>query len=311
LPESMPRSRMLPQDVPEFVFPYTTISPSKSTHNAETRFTYTASPFRFSMHRIFTREVLFSTASYPHHIQTPVSSRQNGLANIYGLGKHTESKLYGNHPIYFEHRTTGTHGVFLMHSNGMDIKINDTDGTSLAYNVIGGVLGFDFLAGSTSILEKLLGNYLGVVGVIANYSAANIPLETIWTDIDVTVIPGEQSSDTKLRRISPSVCSIQSLVPSSQTWITAAQSAVGRRSLQPLFKVPLVALKWNSDWCNHDISPLYNRVLVTHLQVYEIALPFNPQWIFSHQSKSRHRQKHKDINVDEKEVLRVCMAVSD
>jgi alpha-glucosidase (family GH31 glycosyl hydrolase) len=62
------------------------------------------------------------------------------------------TNLYGNHPIYFEHRNTGSHGVFLFNSNGMDIKINQTEkGQSyLEYNVIGGVLDFYFLAGSTT-----------------------------------------------------------------------------------------------------------------------------------------------------------------
>ncbi|EEB86882.1 hypothetical protein MPER_16010, partial [Moniliophthora perniciosa FA553] len=37
-----------------------------------------------------------------------------------------------------EHRETGTYGAFLLNSNGMDIKINQTDGvTSIEYNVIG------------------------------------------------------------------------------------------------------------------------------------------------------------------------------
>lgn len=61
------------------------------------------------------------------------------------------TNLYGNHPIYFEHRTTGTHGVFLLNSNGMDIKINQENAhTTLEYNVIGGILDLYFLAGAQS-----------------------------------------------------------------------------------------------------------------------------------------------------------------
>ena len=136
------------------------------------------------------------------------------------------NNLYGNHPIYFEHRTTGTHGVFLLNSNGMDIKLNDTNGTTtLEYNVIGGVLDFYFLAGSETdpvevaqqyaeivgtpaevpywsfglhqcrfgyqsayaclykALLSIFPDYIDVAGVISNYSAAGIPLQTMWTDI--------------------------------------------------------------------------------------------------------------------------------
>lgn len=56
--------------------------------------------------------------------------------------------LYGSHPIYFDHRTTGTHGVLLMNSNGMDIKLEDG---SLEYNVVGGVLDLYFFAGPSPI----------------------------------------------------------------------------------------------------------------------------------------------------------------
>ena len=119
--------------------------------------------------------MLFSSASHPLIFEPQYLRVKTALpdgANVYGLGEHTDSfrlptfnttrtfwsrdaygvpagsNLYGNHPVYFEHRTTGTHGVFLLNSNGIDVKINDTAGTSLEYNVIGGVLDFYFLAGS-------------------------------------------------------------------------------------------------------------------------------------------------------------------
>ncbi len=181
-------------EVPETVFPRPAISPSASAHNAEIRFNYTASPFSFSIYRSSTSEVLFSTASHsiifePQYLRVKTSLPDN--ANIYGLGEHTDtfrlpthnttrtlwsrdaygvptgSNLYGNHPIYFEHRTTGTHGVFLLNSNGMDIKINDTDGTSLEYNVIGGVLDFYFLAGSTTDPTEVARQYAELVGTPA------------------------------------------------------------------------------------------------------------------------------------------------
>ncbi|KAI0806671.1 alpha-glucosidase [Fomes fomentarius] len=204
------------------------------------RFNYTTSPFSFSIYRPKTHEVLFSTASHPIIFEPQYLRVKTNLpadANLYGLGEHTDSfrlpthnytrtfwsrdaygvpqgtNLYGNHPIYYEHRTTGTHGVFLANSNGIDIKINDTEGagTTLEYNVIGGVLDFYFLAGDENDPTEVVRQYADVVGtpaevpywsfglhqcrfgyndfidvseVITNYSAAGIPLETMWTDID-------------------------------------------------------------------------------------------------------------------------------
>jgi alpha-glucosidase len=125
----------------------------------------------------------------------------------------TGTNLYGNHPIYFEHRESNdeTHGVFFLNSNGMDIKINDTaeTGQYLEYNTLGGIFDFYFLAGPTPI--EVAQQYSQVIGtpvmmpywsfgfhqcrygmqdvyevadVVFNYSAADIPLETMWTDID-------------------------------------------------------------------------------------------------------------------------------
>jgi len=53
----------------------------------------------------------------------------------------TGTNLYGNHPVYYDHRgKNGTNAVLLMNSNGMDIKINSTkeDGQYLEYNTLGG-----------------------------------------------------------------------------------------------------------------------------------------------------------------------------
>jgi len=99
----------------------------------------------------------------------------------------------------------------MLNSDGMDIKINNTNGADqyLEYNMIGGIVDMYFLAGPTP--KSVSQQYAEVVGlpvmmpyfgfgfhqckygyvdvyqvaeVVANYSAANIPLETMWTDID-------------------------------------------------------------------------------------------------------------------------------
>nr|OQO17493.1 hypothetical protein B0A51_15084 [Rachicladosporium sp. CCFEE 5018] len=114
--------------------------------------------------------------------------------------------LYGAHPIYFDHRGDATHGVFLLNSNGMDIYI---DNGHLEYNLIGGVIDLYFIAGPgpkdvaqqyaeiTQLPQMTpywgLGfhqcrygyqDVYNVAAVVANYSTAGIPLETMWTDID-------------------------------------------------------------------------------------------------------------------------------
>ena len=95
---------------------------------------------------------------------------------------------------------------FLLNSHGMDIemKIN-----SLSYKILGGVLDFYFLAGPTA--NDVVKQYSQVVGtpalppywalgfhqcrygyqnvdqvrdVVDNYRRHNLPLETMWTDID-------------------------------------------------------------------------------------------------------------------------------
>lgn len=89
----------------------------------------------------------------------------------------------------------------------MNINIDDNDGQYLEYNILGGVLDFYFLAGpspvqvaeqySSVVGKSAMMPYWGfgfhqcrygmqdvyeVAGVVHNYSAADIPLETMWTD---------------------------------------------------------------------------------------------------------------------------------
>ena len=169
----------------------------KDLSTAAIVFNYTESPFSFTISRSRTSEVLFSTASYPLIFEPQYLRVKTALppnANIYGLGEHTHTfrlptknttrtlwsrdsfgvppgtNLYGNHPVYFEHRKTGTHGVFLLNSNGMDVKIDEPEGgdrTTLEYNVIGGVLDFYFLAGSEGNPTEVARQYSEVVGLPA------------------------------------------------------------------------------------------------------------------------------------------------
>ncbi|KAI5826310.1 glycoside hydrolase family 31 protein [Schizophyllum commune Tattone D] len=226
-------------EIPEDLIPRPGASDDAGQDTAEINFNYTESPFSFTVFRTSTDEVLFNTASHPLIFEDQYLRVKTSLpdgANIYGLGEHTHgfrldnydttltlfardapfvptgTNLYGSHPIYQEHRPTGTHGVLLLNSNGMDIKLNDTDGvTTLEYNVVGGMLDFYFFVGSESDPTAVARQYAEVVGtpaeipywsfglhqcrygyqnfvdladVITGYADAGIPLETMWTDID-------------------------------------------------------------------------------------------------------------------------------
>ncbi|KAJ7253344.1 alpha-glucosidase [Mycena haematopus] len=207
-------------EVPESVLPRPSGANPVNPKSAAIKFTYTTSPFTFAIQRTSTNEVLFSTASHPIIYEPQYLRHTNDFRldpdnttltlwsrDAYGVPP-APICTYGNHPVYFEHRSTGTHAVLLLNSNGMDIKL--TKG-ALEYNVIGGVLDFYFLAGSQTDptqaaiqYAEVVGlsaevpywsfglhqcrfgynNYIDVAGVISNYSAAKIPLETMWTDID-------------------------------------------------------------------------------------------------------------------------------
>ncbi|AEO68345.1 glycoside hydrolase family 31 protein [Thermothielavioides terrestris NRRL 8126] len=214
-------------------------SQNTPANKAALKFNFTQNPFTFKVIRASNGDILFDTSSSPLNFESQyVRLRTNLPQNpyLYGLGEHsddfrlptvgytrtlwnadgaflpTRSNLYGSHPVYFEHRgNSGTHGVFLLNANGMDVRIDQTDSGQqyLEYNTLGGVLDLYFLAGpEPASVSKQYAEVVGlpaampywtfgfhqckygwpnidhVAEVVANYSAAGIPLETVWGDID-------------------------------------------------------------------------------------------------------------------------------
>ena len=163
------------------------------------RFDYEPEPFSFKILR--DDQVLFDTSDTNLVFESQYLSLRTWLPdnpNLYGLGEHTDSlrmpttnytrtlwnrdaygipsntNLYGNHPIYVDHRgEAGTHGVFLLNSNGMDIKINKSyDGKQyLEYDTLGGVFDFYFMAGPTP--KEVSMQYSEIVGLPA--------MQSYWT----------------------------------------------------------------------------------------------------------------------------------
>ena len=227
--------------VPTSVFPRPS-SAGASVNDSALSFSYVAKPFSFGIERKGNSEAIFDTTGVPLVFESQYLRLRNyfplslGSPNLYGLGESTDpfklnttnyirtlwsrdayeippgTNLYGNHPVYFENRGNDqSHGVFMLNSNGMDIKINSSaaEGQYLEYNTLGGVIDLYFVAGPGPLdvarqYAEIVGTpammpYWGhgfhqcrygmqdiyeVADVVANYSAANIPLETMWTDID-------------------------------------------------------------------------------------------------------------------------------
>jgi alpha-glucosidase len=134
-----------------------------------------------------------------------------------------KANLYGTHPVYFDHRgDQGTHGVFLLNSSPMKIDLGEDEGSQyLEYNTIGGIVDLYFMAGKKPV--EVSQQYADIVGhsqmypywslgfhqcrfgywdvnmvaeVVANYSAAGIPMEVMWTDIDYMHLREDFTIDT-------------------------------------------------------------------------------------------------------------------
>lgn len=163
--------------VPTSVFSTPDTSNSVPAADSDLEFRHEASPFSFSVVRKSNGEVLFDSSAAPLVFEDQYLRLRTALPedpNLYGLGEHSDSlrlntsdytrtlwsrdsygipsgtNLYGNHPVYFEHRgEAGTHGVFLLSSSGMDVKVNNSadDGQYLEYNTMGGVIDLYIMAG--------------------------------------------------------------------------------------------------------------------------------------------------------------------
>lgn len=214
-------------------------APTSGRSASAIQFICVTNPFSFAVIRKGTSEVLFNTTGSQLIFESQYVRLRTSLPkdpNLYGLGEHTDpfrlpansytrtlwnrdnygapagENLYGSFPIYLDHRNNGkTHGVYLLNSNGMDIKIDQTadDRQYLEYNTPGGVLDLYFVAGPnpTEVARQFndvfatpnqmpywglgfhqcrngMRDVYEVAEVVANYSVANIPLETMWTDTD-------------------------------------------------------------------------------------------------------------------------------
>ncbi|KAK0932415.1 hypothetical protein LTR29_016018 [Friedmanniomyces endolithicus] len=161
--------------VPPSVFTRPSTS-NGSSGNSELQVNYIVNPFSFSVTRKGNADVLFDTSAASLVFESQYLTLRTKLPenpSLYVLGEHTDpldaytvpagTNLYGDHPVYFDDRgANGTHVVFLLNSNGMNIAIDNIDGQYLEYNTIGGVLDFYFMVGSLPV--EVAQQYSEVVG---------------------------------------------------------------------------------------------------------------------------------------------------
>ncbi|OAA74959.1 alpha-glucosidase [Akanthomyces lecanii RCEF 1005] len=170
------------------------------------------------------------------------------------------TNLYGAYPLYYDHRgSRGTHAVFLRNINAMRINIDkDANGSYLEYNTVGGVFDFYFLAGPSP--KDLSLQFADVVGkpalmpywgfgfhqckygyksidetaeVVANYSKANIPLETMWNDIDYMDGRAIFSLDPVNYPLDKVRALVDKLHANNQHYMMMVDPAVARRDYKP------------------------------------------------------------------------------
>ncbi|CAH7689820.1 glycosyl hydrolases family 31-domain-containing protein [Phakopsora pachyrhizi] len=151
--------------IPESVFP-TPKDPNpyeKSNHSL--KFSYKPNPFAFWISRSESGEIVFDTRG-----TRLIFEDQATIQTMWARDSpnHIDVNLYGNHPVYFEHRidadnTKGdgkSHAVFLKNSHGMDVKLNPG---LISYSIIGGTLDLYFLSGPTPI--SAIEQYVQLVGL--------------------------------------------------------------------------------------------------------------------------------------------------
>jgi len=151
--------------------------------------------------------LLYGVGEHVMNFKLPVDDHTFTMWNV-DIPTPWDQNAYGSHPFYLQTLAdTGlAHGVFVRSSAGMDVV---TSTAQVQFRMIGGVMDWYVFAGP--VHELVIQQYHAVIGrphlppywslgwhqckygwktlaevegVVASYAAAQIPLDTVWADID-------------------------------------------------------------------------------------------------------------------------------
>lgn len=224
--------------------------------------------------------------------------------------------IYGDHPLYMELRDGKAHGVHILNPYGMDVILRDA---TVAYKALGGVLDFSFFAGPTParVMDQFTATFgrphqipywaLGfhqckygyrsideVAAVVANFTQARIPLETMWTDIEYMDMYKDFTVDPVNYPLEKVQAFIRQLHANHQHYVLIIDPAIARNDSYPAYTDGLakdVFLK-NADGSNYVgqvwpgytlfpdwFAPNTQQWWTTHIKAFLDDVPLDGLWI--------------------------------
>jgi alpha-glucosidase (family GH31 glycosyl hydrolase) len=158
------------------------------------------------------------------------------------------NNVYGHHPVYLQQEEGGEFDiVMLRNSNAMDISIWESK--NLSFHVSGGIVDLQFFVGDKSpeTAIKSYHEYIGgytlqpfwtmgfhqsrwgysslkhLAGVIQNFRAYDLPLDTVWSDIDYMV----KKEDFTIDRVKFPIYSFRDVLRTTNTrWVPIIDAGI-------------------------------------------------------------------------------------
>jgi alpha-glucosidase (family GH31 glycosyl hydrolase) len=151
---------------------------------------------------------LYGVGERPAPLRLETEDSRYTIWNLDNLNNYKENS-YGTHPFFMEFRNHTAYGVFLLNSNAQDVIIKNKPTPMLNFITIGGVIDLFIFLGPTP--QEVISQYHEVIGrpfmppfwglgwhqsrygyqdlneiktVARKYRENNLPLDTMWSDID-------------------------------------------------------------------------------------------------------------------------------